>query len=206
MINPDLIIQEITEQSKIYFNNSILSFEKDRYHYKYFSTSNYPSEAICREETVKVAKWVEGFWIYIEIEFRRNENNNDYYIFFSLLVYRGESEDPIKIPLFRAEWDNYPDNNEHPQPHWHFYEKSGLEHSASSFLELIENEDNRGFAAILDEDNSQNVDMTKMHFAMNAAWENNNGHIHKANDTNTFIQWFVGLIGHIKHQLEYISE
>jgi len=151
-----------------------------------------------------VTKWVGVFWVYIEIDFRRNESSTDYLIFFSLSVFKGDHDDPIKIPLFRAEWDNFDDNEQHPQPHWHFYEKAGLEQHISQFTDLLE-EEVSGFAAMIDEDHADNVDMSKMHFAMNASWHNNEGHIQAANNDDTFTQWFVGLIGHIKHQLVYIS-
>ncbi len=205
MINPEYIIENITKQLKIYFVDSILTFNKDRYAYKYYSVSNSPSEAQSRGTTIMVSKWLETFWVYIEIEFRRHENLNDYFIFFSLSVFKGEDTDPLKTPLFRAEWDNYEDNKDHPQPHWHFYERSGFQKNIDQFSDMLTDDDASGFATMIAEDNADDIDMSNMHFAMNASWHNNRGHVHQITDDITFTQWFVGLIGHIKHQLEYIS-
>jgi hypothetical protein len=41
---------------------------------------------------------------------------------------------------------------------------------------------------------------------MNGDWANSKDHTHKLTDEETIINWFKGLLGHIKHQLDYVSK
>jgi hypothetical protein len=154
-------------------------------------------------EQIKVVKWFDDFWIYIEIMFS-NVNSKKINTFFTLSVFEGEANDDIKNQLFRAEWDSYDNNSMHPQPHWHFYSNSKIENFVGEFIELIDKPDS-GFEQLLNEEKTKGIDLVKFHFAMCASWNNNLGHIHEISDETILINWFQGLLFHIKNQLEYVK-
>ncbi|MGI6328048.1 MAG: hypothetical protein ACOX1I_03680 [Dethiobacteria bacterium] len=158
--------------------------------------NNYKNE----KKEVNVVKWIKDFWLYVEF----NLFNTDF-IYFSLSVFKGKSTDK-KTQLFRAEWDNYQDNNKHPQPHWHVYPYNLKDSSFKDFAEIILEENQNDFMEFLNMESSDYIDIKKIHFAMNGMWGKNESHIHSFVTDDTFIiNWFFGLIGHIKEQLEYIS-
>ena len=158
--------------------------------------NNYKNE----KKEVNVVKWIKDFWLYVEF----NLFNTDF-IYFSLSVFKGKSTDK-KTQLFRAEWDNYQDNNKHPQPHWHVYPYNLKDSSFKDFAEIILEENQNDFMEFLNMESSDYIDIKKIHFAMNGMWGKNESHIHSFVIDDTFIiNWFFGLIGHIKEQLEYIS-
>jgi len=207
MIDPDVILKDITCKAKEYFNYSTFTFTVRGLRYE--STGNYLSDAITRDNhPIKVVKWFNDFWIYVDIQFQKEPDEiKDFRIFFSLMVFVGKEDDLIKIPLFRAEWDNYENNEYHPQPHWHFYVDSEKQIMMQSFNEMLDGDSTPGFADLLKEELSPKADLNQFHFAMNALWHHSSGgHIHKIDNNHDFTQWFIGLIGHIKHQLEYISK
>lgn len=200
MINPEQIITEINKKAPAYFKES--SFVLNKSGYKYISSGSYITCAHNSRNEIKVIKWLLDFWIYVEVDFKKDMDKRLYYIFFSLSVFKGRDNDCLKKQLFRAEWDSYDDNKEHPQPHWHFYADDNQ--IFKSFEEMLTSESNGGFEKMLSEDVNNKID--KFHFAMNALWHHDEGHIHKIDNDKKFIQWFIGLLGHIKVQLEYISK
>lgn len=204
MIDPEIIAREISDKAKGYFQNSTFSLIRQGLQYK--STSNHLSNAVSREaESIKVVKWFDDFWLYVNIKYDKDpEKKEDFQVYFSLMLFIGKESDQKKIPLFRAEWDNYEDNEYHPQPHWHFYVDSEKQVMIQNFTDMLSGDSTPGFMEYIQEETSPKMDLNKFHFAMNALWHNNNGHIHKIDNNNDFVQWFVGLLGHIKYQLEYI--
>ncbi|MEB3193352.1 MAG: hypothetical protein VKL42_23665 [Snowella sp.] len=57
----------------------------------------------------------------------------------------------------------------------------------------------------MSDDQSNIVEIKKIHFAMNAQWSDNGSHIHEINDQETLFNWILGLLKNIKFQLEYAS-
>lgn len=206
MLDPDAIAKNITNKAKDYFSNSTFTFIRNGLRYE--STGNALSNAITRDnDSIKVVKWFQNFWIYVDINFQQIPNSKkDFRIFFSLMVFTGRDDDPRKIPLFRAEWDSYDNNEHHPQPHWHFYVDSEKRTMIQNFNDMLAGDSTPGFIDLLQEEISPKAKLNQFHFAMNALWHKNSGHIHKIDNNDDFTQWFIGLIGHIKHQLEYISK
>ena len=90
-------------------------------------------------QEIKVLKWIDNIWIYIEISFiintqkRKTRSKSKIVIpniFLSLSIFQGTHEDKVKTQLFRAEWDNYDElSDHHPQPHWHIYSNSSFENT-----------------------------------------------------------------------------
>jgi hypothetical protein len=225
------VIDKINNSFKNYFNNPTYCFRSSSKS-KFVLSGNYLSAALNNypngQEAVKVIKWFDDFWLYIEINFIRFEietnlregiNKKDYFKKLSedllvisknyyettmtLSVFKGVDSDKIKCQLFRAEWDNLLGSNNaiHPQPHWHIYSNLTLE---KSFKTLVEKSKN-GFAELIDEEDSKGIDLKRIHFAMNGNWDISGSHIHKICNEKAIISWFQGLLGHIKEQLDYVK-
>jgi len=205
MFNPFKIIEEINKTCKNFFPESFFKLEQKTYN-RFLISGNYLSRAINNynniQEEVNVIKWFHDFWVYIDIKFERSESDIPN-TFISLSIFQGDISDNIKKQLFRAEWDNFDNNENHPQPHWHVYSNYSFEKTFNDFLEMT---DENSFADLLNEEKSKVTDLKRIHFAMNGAWSNKGCHIHRITDENTIINWFQGLLGHIKSQLEYVTK
>jgi hypothetical protein len=202
MIDPKSLIERINktcgdlfEESSFYLHPIVTN--------SYKISGNLTSKAINFRGQVKdevtVIKWFEDFWLYIEIDFI-SEN-----CFISLSVFQGKNSAESKHQLFRAEWDDYNDNQKkHPQPHWHITANKALE---MTFEELaqIENDSTATFTSMLQEEKSKIVNLNDMHFAMIGNWINSETHIHKLDEETKIVNWFFGLLSHIKTELESIK-
>lgn len=207
MLNPKNIITEICKTSKSYFPESSFYLEPINI-YKYYSTGNNTSKAINHNknsnEEINVVKWFDDFWVYIEITFNQADKKT-INTFFTLSVFEGSNQDNIKNQLFRAEWDTYNDNLIHPQPHWHFYSYGLIENIVKDFGDIIDKEQS-GFIELINEEKSKGININKIHFAMSALWDTKiDGHIHSITDDNKLLNWYQGLMSHIKTQLEYVK-
>lgn len=204
-MNASNIIPLLNKVVKNHFANSDFS-----YHHKppdsYVSNGKPLSKALNHYRNnsfeVNVIKWFDKTWIYSTIEFKRDDL--DKIQSFTLSVFWGEEDDPEKKQLFRAEWDFYSGNTEHPQPHWHFYPNKEIDYLKNTFTELVKEEESKSFLEELSEERSlDSFPIEKFHFAMNAKWAEKSGHIHSYDDVEEFINWFDGLLGHIRNQLSY---
>ena len=194
------IIEQINKWSNIYFSNSTL-YLKSQGQNIFKSTGNNTSKAINNYNgeriEINVLKWFSDFWIYFEFEFKQTFTK------ISISIFQGSETDREKHQLFRAEWDDYNDNqNIHPQPHWHITSNQRI---MKKVEEIVEMDENRGFLELINEENSKIVDISKLHFAMSANWINNETHIHSLNSEEKVIKWFQGLISHLKNELEYLK-
>jgi len=211
MINKKSLIDDINKGCKLLFDSSFY-LQQDDYNFFIISGNN-TSKALNSYKNIKqevnVINWFDEFWIFLEVRFvddfglisRVNKRNTRIVnTFISLSVFQGEQNDDVKNQLFRAEWDDFNNDNEnHPQPHWHITSNQIIE---DTFKELIE----EGFAAlILNEEKSKMVDVSKIHFAMNGNWINNDTHVQLINDNSKIVKWFQGLFSHIKFQLEHVK-
>jgi len=178
-------------------------------------------------EKINALKWFQEFWIYIEINFKQVvveskfpsrfdksdrqayfdklkveylEINNEYFnVIISISVFQGDYQIETKKQLFRAEWDNYEDNKFHPQPHWHFYPEKDTTFDIEDNLKEFETDDNNDFTEV---ETKKEIDLKRMHFAINGQWAQNGVHIHKINDSKLLVNWLSGVLRHIKDQLE----
>jgi hypothetical protein len=205
--NPENIIKGINKSCQHYFNEStfVLSHILSPHGYRYIISGNHMTKALNLhkndKEEVKVLKWFDNFWLYIDIRFEKSETDM-LNTFISLSVFQGQNYGENKTQLFRAEWDNFDNDDRHPQPHWHIY--SDHDSKDKNFVELIdENKGEENFENFLKQ---PSIDIKRFHFAMNGDWANSKDHTHKLTDEETIINWFKGLLGHIKHQLDYVSK
>ncbi len=180
------------------------------------------------EHEVKVLKWFNDFWLYLEIKFKKIDSEykkwskdkreeficlldeqflkfyGDFYqTFITLSIFQGNYSEN-KTQLFRAEWDNYEEFSEnHPQPHWHIYPykyTKELHDDFEYFIELTKTDDD--FRAYVTNKKDTNIiDLKKLHFAMNGQWSENKLDVHKIQTDNELTNWFSGILNHIKKEL-----
>lgn len=206
MINPANVIAKINKFCKNYFSESSFRLIQKNY-LSYIVSGDNLSNAINRHhnsnKVVNVIKWFADFWLYLEIRFKQAEEK-DFQVFISLSVFQGEQTDNAKLQLFRAEWDNFDNDEVHPQPHWHFYSDTW---NAETFSEFIRTpNEGSDFINMLNEEKSKTIELNRVHFAMNGQWGTNGSHLHRIHDENTITNWLMGLLGHIKTQLEYAKQ
>ncbi len=200
MINKKFLIDKINKGCKLLFDSSF-HLEPSSVN-RFRITGNQSSKAVNNYKSIKeeinVIKWFDIFWIYLEITFV--EKNT----FISLSVFQGEQNDNEKNQLFRAEWDDYNNDDEkHPQPHWHITSNQSIENTFKEYTDTFENE---GFAELLKEEKTKIIDVNKIHFAMNGNWINDDTHIQSINDNSKIVKWFQGLFSHLRVQLEYVNK
>lgn len=194
------LIDEINHSCKLYFTESTFFIRPSKLN-SFIITGSNSSKALNKHgnsfEEVNVIKWFEDFWVYIELRF------GDSNTFISLSVFQGETLDDVKNQLFRAEWDDYNNENEkHPQPHWHITSNQGIE---KTFEELASVDNSDTFMSLLHEEKTKLIDVSKIHFAMNGNWVNGETEIHNLSDKSKILRWLNGLFSHLKVQLEYVK-
>ncbi|MCP9769173.1 hypothetical protein EGI22_14740 [Lacihabitans sp. LS3-19] len=144
-------------------------------------------------EQVSVLKWFNDFWVFIEIRI------GQFGIFITISIFQGNENDNIKNQLFRMEWDDRIEHTEtHPQPHWHITTDKAIGEKLKDFISEGENPTFDSFELV----KSEIIEISKIHFAMNANWQNEDTHIHKINDEIKIAKWFRGLFNHLRHELE----
>lgn len=138
-------------------------------------------------------------------------NGNLYGVFISISIFQGDINDNIKTQLFRAEWDNYPEQeSSHPQPHWHLYPhkySSNIHQTFEEFLELGKKDND--FNSYIGTENIKDyniINLSKFHFAMNGQWSQNMPDIHSITEMADLTNWFSGLLNHLKKELEYVKK
>lgn len=202
------IIEKINKECKILFFEPFRLISLSGHHNIYLYRIEGNSLALNRYdlEPVKVLKWFDKFWIFIEIKFIlekikiTNKVSHIIHTNISLSVYEGEDYDERKIQLFRAEWDDMNNINEkHSQPHWHITSSQAIE---KTFEEYSNNFDNGDFISLLEKEKEKLFDVKQIHFAMNGNWQNNQPHIHKITDSDQVAKWLKGLLSHIRLELE----
>ena len=205
------IIDALNKSCGKYFTESTFVLTKKSFN-RYVVSGNSCSKALNNynneSQEVTVVKWFNDFWIYVDIKFRFKDKGASTAfpdIFISLSIFQGNPADSKKNQLFRAEWDNYRNPDEHhPQPHWHVYPTQYDHQSFGDLLKTLK-DDEDSFTALLDDTKSKFIDIKRIHFAMNGQWSSQGSHVHEINNEETIINWFYGVLGCIKAQLEYVS-
>jgi len=208
MIDPEKLINEINDSCSILFVNHFkLKLQENSFlRYKIEGTSDALNRFGNQDqiEYVKVIHWFKDFWLYIDVNFTLNKPSekmlsNSFYSCISLSLFYGDDSDGRKNQLFRAEWDDYDNPNEnHPQPHWHITSDQAIERAFDRYHDL----DNEMFLDILNEERSNIIDVKRIHFAMNGDWQNGNSHIHKLDSEEQIVKWLLGLLNHLRVELE----
>ncbi|MCR4573022.1 MAG: hypothetical protein K5787_04575 [Lentisphaeria bacterium] len=149
------------------------------------------------KEEVMATLWFDKYWFFIRIRFKLDKNNHFMpYISISFFQKQGDN---LK-QLFRAEWDNYPqqDGYNHPQPHWHFTAPLS---DVMSFQDIENEEDECIFSELVG--NTKVINLDRMHFAMFGDWASNGNMINKAEDECILVEWMTQLFAHVKKELAY---
>mgnify|MGYP001416517919 CR=1 FL=1 len=194
------IINKLNRFLRDYFNvKHDLLKSVDKLNYRLEGDSDAINYRHNSPEQVRAIRLLDSFYIYIEVRFTMSYQNK----FISVSVFQGEPYDLRMNQLFRAEWDDYSDEqSNHPQPHWHITRDNAHE---LNFNELFEsNEKEIDLSLMAYEESSKNVlDIKKIHFAMSGFWHyNNEGHVHKMDDADKVVNWMRGLLEHIKFELK----
>lgn len=205
----DRTIKKMIQIGQNYFGESFSFTQKNNV---FNSSSNNQSKALNVRKNqkilVNVINWFDDVWVYIEIKFVPNPQKRTFpNTYFSLSVFQGSVDDYEKTQLFRAEWDNYPENNNwHSQPHWHIYPhkyKMKVHQDFEYFLELSEKDNDFHSFKNCDKDL---VEINKFHFAMSGQWSRNEPDIHTIEKISDLTNWFSGLLNHLKKELKYLKE
>jgi hypothetical protein len=150
---------------------------------------------------VKVLRWFDDFWIFMNIWFVLRKNQFPQ-TFLTISIFQGEEDDSRKNQLFRAEWDNHENNVFHPQPHWQIYPNK-YHHRVYDDFEAFNDMKNEGYEAKMEVESDKLIDLRKIHFAMNAEWSKKQGAIHTLSDIDVLTNWIQGLFIDIKYQLKH---
>ena len=199
------IIKELTKVGKDYFDNS---FHFHQIANSFIAKSDFMSSAVNNKKNdaqkVNVLNLFDDLWFYIEVRYIYKNGKKKIIpnIFFSLSVFQGEKSDEKKVQLFRAEWDNYDEpNDKHPQPHWHVYTKKE-DAITEDFEEKIRKEKDT-FNDFLESGKNKIINTDRFHFAMNGQWSDNKPDVHSVSVESDLINWFRGLLNHLKKELQY---
>jgi hypothetical protein len=204
MFDPKKVIKEINKSCKSFFPESSFYLNQKSYN-RFIISGDNPSKAIntYNREVVNVIKWFADFWFYLDVRFERSETTMPN-TFISLSVFQGDISDEAKNQLFRAEWDNFDNDDKHPQPHWHVCYDFLFPKTFDKFDQFIR--EPGGFLAEIEKQKSKYIELNRIHFAMNGQWTTQGGtHFHRINDENAIKYWFKGLLAHIKSELEYVK-
>ena len=157
---------------------------------------------------VKVLHWFGSFWLFMEIRLRtaseqKSRNGKQIIIQTSISISVYHNDGMNKTQLFRAEWDDFSDENcnNHPQPHWHLTFNN---QSSSSFVEFVKECGGDDFASLLESENKSQLNIKEMHFAMSSRWHLGEDCTNQIDDKTKVINWVVGLLNHIETELKYI--
>ena len=202
------IIERINKDCKILFLENFKLIPSSGHHNIYVFRIEGTSFAINRYdyEPVKVLKWFDNFWVYLEVKFineKSKKGNKQFEIIhtnISLSIYQGNDEDDRKVQLFRAEWDDLNNSSEkHSQPHWHITSSQAIEKTMEEYSNHFDNGD---FISLFDDINSNIFNVKNIHFAMNGNWQDNQSHIHPVKSAEQVSKWLQGLLAHIRIELE----
>ncbi|HDK27536.1 MAG TPA: hypothetical protein ENG48_10690 [Candidatus Atribacteria bacterium] len=206
------LISKLNDIGQDYIDQSFRLINKQAF--MWIISGNNLSDAINNRKNerqpIKVLQWMDNLWIYIEINCIPIKTKKKTYIpniFFSLSIFQGAYEDKVKTQLFRAEWDNYNElSDHHPQPHWHFHSYKHPTKIPENFKELIDvTKKGDSFKEFITR-SAEILDIKKFHFAMNGQWSENKPDVHNIQTYNQLINWFSGILNHIRKELLNIIE
>lgn len=208
MIDLEKLTTELNSKSGIYFEDffnikEVMKTSNIRI-YRNEGTSSALNRFDIPQEKVKVLKWFDDYWIFLELRsisnINENKNNIENHINISLSVFQGDASDEEKYQLFRAEWDDFCNPEEiHSQPHWHITSSQALEKMLVSYAIDFEKKD---FIDLLENEKQRVFDVKKIHFAMNGNWSSSETNIHKIDSEEKVLRWWFGILHHIRTELD----
>lgn len=160
---------------------------------------------------VYVYNWFGCYYLYVEVKFiftskKPHGKRTPRFVLsqcsISISVFKQLDEKIVQ--LFRAEWDDYDDNNSlHPQPHWHITSDTSV---ANTFNEYAKEFGEDGFMNILNSEKEHISSLKKFHFAMKEKWEEDMTHSTPMESSVQISKWFAGLLNSIRAELQYIDD
>jgi len=179
------------------FNLSLSDRNYNLFHYAIDGTS----DAVNKDELVKVLNWFDNYWLFFEIKFVKIGKKEKPQINISLSVFQGNDFDNNKYQLFRAEWDDYNNHNEkHAQPHWHITSSQAIESIFETHADVFSESE---FLQEFGKEKQKVLDVKRIHFAMNGDWQHNSGnYIHKIEDEQQVVRWLQGMLDYLRTELE----
>jgi len=210
MIDSSTLITSLNNDCKNLFSSSFKLVPRPGHHnikvFRVEGNSNAVNRFDLPYQSVSVLKWFKDFWIFVELRFvtvsvKKERSTIDVtHTTISLSVFQGEDSDPMKYQLFRAEWDDFENAEEkHAQPHWHITSDQAIEKTFEEYSKTFSNND---FISLLEEEKIKIFDVKKIHFALNGNWQSDDTHVHKIHNNTYVIKWFLGLLKHIRTELE----
>jgi hypothetical protein len=195
-----VLIDSIEKNLKLFLGNTFALKERRALHY----TVNGQSLALNKfenpQELVKVYKWFNDFWLFLEVGFKKIEKETFLNTLITLSVFQGDDSDEEKYQLFRAEWDDYHKPEEkHAQPHWHITSSQAVENTLVKCAEIFGQQD---FVQILENEKQKVLDVKKVHFAMNADWQTDGTHFHQMGNEKHVVKWLLGMLNYLRIELE----
>lgn len=196
--NPEELVNNINDKCKFLFPNQLFKLEEkgktiNSRIYKIQGSSKALNKKRNDSIEVSVLNWFEDFYLYIEIKCV------DKHTFISLSIFKGNDSTLNKHQLFRAEWDDYDrDDETHAQPHWHITTDLAI---ADNFMGYLGEQEQSTFE-VFELSKSDVFDVKNFHFAMLGNWQQDENHIHKISESQKVVKWLVGLLKHIKTELE----
>lgn len=162
------------------------------------------------DSEVDVIHWFDSYYLYVEVKFvfgngftKRKKIRNRTILQCSISISVFKSIENNIVQLFRAEWDDYNDNQtHHPQPHWHIASDS---YSADTFQVFTDICPDNDFASTIKSEKYEVSALRKFHFAMNCECREDMSHIVQIESIDQVINWFTGLLSTIKSELQYID-
>lgn len=168
------------------------------------------TSAVSKDETIYVAPIAadqnDRYWLGVSFFFdwSKDKPNKLELKAISLKIFAGTALDVRKTLLFRAEWDNYDDNN-HAQPHWHVDS-----YSLSDDLQFNPPtaDDIANFGEETAEPKIEELPLKKLHFAMVTNWQRdrNSSCAHKVTSVDEVTNWLYGCISYIRNQFAYMNK
>jgi hypothetical protein len=205
-MKPEKLIDDINRNCKISIDKAFHLARNNAFRYAIEGTSFAVNRFERPPESVKVLKWFNDFWLFLEIKFFMENKEVKRKIapqtntLISLSVFQGQDADNEKYQLFRAEWDDYNNLDEkHAQPHWHITSNQAIENTFDKYADAFDKQD---FLQLLETEKQKVVDVKKIHFAMNGNWQAGTNHIHQINDEQQIVNWLQGLLAHIRTELD----
>ncbi|MBD8083489.1 hypothetical protein [Chryseobacterium caseinilyticum] len=198
MINHEELINNINDSCKYLFTSQIFKLEENVLSNSaktYRIQGN--SKALNRKKNdifeVSVLNWFEDFYLYVEVKFVSNHT------FISLSVFKGADNQLNKHQLFRAEWDDYDRDDEiHAQPHWHITTDVAISDNFNNFL----GEKEQVTFDVFELSKAEVFDIKNFHFAMLGNWQQDETHIHKISEPAKVSKWLLGVLKHIRVELD----
>lgn len=201
------IIKKIQQAFSDYFEDGLYFNRVSHNIYVNQGSANAINKFDIPAEEVKVKYWFDDIWFCIKISFMNDKDDKKLIPFISISFFQETGKDQ-KDQMFRAEWDNYiDDNSKHPQPHWHITSTLAVEKSIEDLKKEGDNNDEANiFAELLKEEKKDLLNMPAFHFAMGGNWINDGDMITKLSDETQIISWIKNLFQHVRSEIEYIKK